>query len=154
MEEQSFVPKPTLGGGGGLFNILTAVFLVLSCVSLLCVSVIFANPGVIPAALQPQSLPVTSTRVPTPTPTNTSLYPTFPPTWTPTTPTATFTREISDTHTPTVTTTAFKSRTPTRTPTKTRTLGPTPTRTPTRSSFQYTLQTGSPSYLANFANTA
>lgn len=156
MEEQSFVPKSPLGGGG-LFNILTAVFLVLSCVSLLCVSAVFANPGVIPSALQPQSVPATITRLPTPTPTNTSLYPTFPPTWTPTTPTATSTREVIDTRTPTATETGFKSRTPTRTPTKTRTLtpvGPTATKTPTRSTFQYTLQPGSPTYLANFANTA
>jgi len=155
MEEQSFVPKSAFGGGS-CFNILTAVFLLLSCVSLVCVSAVFANPGIIPAELQPQPIPAVSTRIPTSTATNTSVYPTFPPTWTPETPTVTSTREIIDTATATATETPRVTRTNTRVPSRTPThtpAGPTATRTPTRSAFQFTLQ-GSPTYLTNFANTA
>ena len=156
MEEQSFVPKGS-SGISGIFNLLAIVFLVLSCVSLVCVGAVFANPGIIPEAFQPQPIPATITLIPTPTPTNTSVYPTFPPTWTPETPTVTSTREIIDTPTMTATETPRVTRTitpkPSRTPTPTP-AGPTATRTPTRSAFQYTLQPGSPSYLKNFANTA
>jgi len=152
MEEQSFVPKAT-SAGSSCFNILAIAFLFLSCVSLVCVSAVFANPSVIPAALQPPAIPAISTRIPRPTPTNTPVYPTFPPTWTPDTPTPTNTHGPITPQTPTPTETSRATRTPTRAPTKTP-AGPTPTATPTRSSFQYTLQNGSPTYLANFANTA
>jgi hypothetical protein len=156
MEEQSFVPKGS-SGISGVFNLLAIVFLVLSCVSLVCVGAVFANPGILPEAFQPQPIPATITLIPTPTATNTSVYPTFPPTWTPETPTVTSTREIIDTATATATETPRVTRTNTRVPSRTPTrtpAGPTATKTPTRSTFQYTLQSGSPSYLANFANTA
>jgi hypothetical protein len=155
MEEQSFMP-PGTSGISGCFNILAIVFLVLSCVSLVCVGAVFANPGIIPAEFQAQPIPATITLIPTPTPTNTSVYPTFPPTWTPETPTVTSTREILDTPTMTATETPRVTRTLTRIPSRTPTLtpaGPTATRTPTRSAFQYTLQPGSPAYLNN-TNTA
>lgn len=156
MEEQSFVPQGT-SGVSGCFNLLAIVFLVLSCVSLVCVSAVFANPGIIPAELQPQPIPAIITRIPSPTATNTSVYPTFPPTWTPETPTVTSTPEEVFTNTPTSTETPRVTRTPSKVPSRTAThtpAGPTATRTPTRSAFQYTLQPGSPTYLQNFANTA
>lgn len=156
-------------GCGVVFNLLAALLLVMSCLTGLAVAALFVNPQLNPVgALRPPAeagvggeLP---TRIPTQAPiaviTPTSagaLVPTLPPAWTAThTPTASNTPPASSTPTETPTRTSVP---PTRTftPTVTRTAtptatGPTPTPSHTRSAFQYTLQVGSPAYIANIDN--
>ncbi len=144
-----------------VFNVLSMLLLVMSCISLLCVGALFAVPGLIPASLQPATEPfifvvALSPIVPA---TNTSggpVVPTFPATWTPTAtplpsaipPTRTPSPIPSDTE-------PGPTRTPSRTLTPTPTnTGPTPTASKTRSPNPWTLQPGSPAYLKNTANTA
>ncbi len=158
--------RNTGSGLGMLFNLLAALFLVMSCLSGLVTAALFFNPDLNPiASFRP--LPGDDEPLPTPaavigsgtavTPGPTSALPTLPPEWT-------------ATNTPTITNTPLASNTPTLTPTETgvpptRTFtptathtvtptptGPTPTASRTRSAFQFTLQPGSPAYLANFAN--
>jgi hypothetical protein len=85
----------------------------------------------------------------------------LPPIWTPSeTPTITGTPPPPTRSPIPSSTSAFPSPTPTRTKTPTATAtrptptstGPTPLPTVTRSAFNYTLQTGSPTYLGNFLN--
>jgi hypothetical protein len=147
------------------FNILAVFFLILSCLSALCVGAVVASPGLVPAPLRaPTEVALITLRPRSPdfTPTNTSIVSTLPPEWTATpTPTVTLTptqsQTPSDTPTgtlrPTSTSTATITPTPSRTPTSTPT-GPTPTPSRTRSAFQFTMQNDQPSYIQNFANTA
>ena len=144
-----------------LFNVLSALLLVMSCGSLLCVAALFAVPGLIPASLQPPTEPIViavglSPIVPVTDTPEGPIVPTFLATWTPTvTPTAS---PIPPTKTPS----PIPSDTqpgPTRTPSTTVTpsptnTGPTPTASKTRSPNPWTLQLGSPAYLANTVNTA
>ncbi len=151
-----------------IFNLLAGLFVALSCLSGLCVGTVLAVPGVVPESFRPPAIPQVAllpTLPPRPTATATPLAPTLPPEWTATnTPTITNTPIPSDTPTETQTPTPRgpintipPTPTQTLTPTSTRrptATGPTPTPTRTRSPFPYTLQTGSPTYLRNFANTA
>lgn len=159
-------------GSAVIFNLLTIVVLLAAC----AVGAVFAylafNPLVAPQLLQPQPLP---TIQPSPPPSVTSVIDTFP---TPITPTreatstataeeATPTLELSPsaegsvavspsaspTRTGTVTRTATVTATGTAAPSSTPS-GPTVTPSQTLSSLPFTLQSGSPSYQPNFANTA
>jgi hypothetical protein len=157
--------RNTGSGLGMLFNLLAALFLVMSCLSCLVTAALFFDPNLNPiASLRPgaEEEPIPTLAVVIGPGTNlppgpTSALPTLPPEWTPTnTPTITNTPLASNTPTETPTNTPIPPTrtltfTPTRTPSPTST-GPTPTPTRTRSAFQFTLQPGSPAYLANFAN--
>lgn len=156
--------------GGLLFNALTLLLVIFSCLCLGSVAVIFAVPGVVPEAFRVPTDPVlmlipTVTDVPVVDVSPTSLVPTFPHTWTPQfTPTETATKlpTFTPTKTPTLTETPTFTLTPSRTLTPTVTLtpskthtptptGPTPTKTRTLAPFNYILQNGRPTYLANWA---
>ncbi len=158
-------PKPKFSATGAgcatVFNLLAVFFLVLSCLSLGTVAALFANPQLNPIAVLRPPTEVAgldlATLVPNTSPTPSSLIPTLPPEWTATftptpteTPLATNTPTVTPTRTavpPTRTFTPTHTHTPTVTPT-----GPTPTFTRTKSPFQYALQTGSPTAIANIAN--
>ena len=159
-------------GSAVIFNLLTILVLLAAC----AVGGVFAylafNPVVVPEPLQPDELP---TIQPSPPPTSTSVIDTFP---TPITPTAaaistatveapSATVEVSPVAeaspaasiaaSPTKTATVTATRTATATGTRARTStpsGPTVTPSQTLSSLAFTLQTGSPYYQPNFANTA
>jgi len=169
METMEAEPQPARPRASfNLFNLLAVLFLALSCLSALCIGTALVVPGVVPEAFRPPTVPAIAL-IPTlpskPTSTNTAIAPTLPPEWTATnTPTITNTPPPSGTptetptptpptpintipHTPTHTSTPTRTRVPTAT-------GPTPTPTRTRSPFAYTPQNGSPTFLANFANTA
>jgi hypothetical protein len=156
---------------GALFNLLTVVFVLLTCLSAGLVVALFQHPS--PLSFVPGGsafIPVTdpaiaqvlSTITP-PAGTPGVVFPTLPPAWTATdTPTITTTPapgtpSAEPSSTPRVPTyTATWTATPTRTatkpsPTPTKT-GPTPKPTNTRSVFAYNLQPGSPTYLSNFLN--
>ena len=154
--------------GNSLFNLLAIAFVVMSCLTLVCVGAVFAVPGLIPAQLRPPTevaiilIFTPPSTPPTATPTNISSVPTLPPEWTATpTPTITETPTPSDTPTttPPPTERSTSTLTPTITPTPSKTptptpTGPTPTPTRTRSAFPFTMQNDQPSYIKNFANTA
>ncbi len=166
MEEQQplesmSAPRPALNP----LNVLAIVFTLFSCVNLICVTSVFANPGLVPGPLRLPTEAAVVTLTPTPTPTNTSAFPTFPPTWTATAtfgpteprgPVDTDTPEPTDTpRGPTLTPSLTPSLTPTPSDTPTATAtGPTPTKTATFSPFPFVLQGGAPGYIPNFANTA
>jgi hypothetical protein len=154
---------------GAFFKLLSAVLVLASCVSAGAVAALFQFPSLAsllppPGAWVVPTQPELIARLnsPTPVPTLTvgtpgdgDAFPTLPPEWT-------------ATHTPTLTPTPPPpSRTPasgtpsgpTGTPSATERSGasatpggPTPTATRTRSSFAYTLQNNSVTYLANFIN--
>jgi hypothetical protein len=158
--------KAARSGGGVLFNVLAAAFMLMSCVCGITVAALFIFPDLNPVeALRPLPGPdvTEAALVPTRAPLNvasatpTSAVPTLPPEWTAThTPTITQTPPPSGTPTETPTETPIPpTETLTPTPTITRTptpTGPTPTASNTRSPFNYTLQSGSPAYVTNFAN--
>jgi hypothetical protein len=161
-DQQPFESGRAARPGGSPFNVLALILVVFSCVNLLCVASVFANPALVPAAFRVPTEAAVVTLTSTPTATNTSAFPTFPATWTETvTPGPTDTRPPRDTDTPTATlgpshtptTTPTFTPTPSNTPTLTPT-GPTATKTPTLSPFPFVLQGGAPGYLPNFANTA
>lgn len=156
-------------GCGVVFNLLAAALVGLSCLSGVVYAALFVNPQLNPIeALRPPTevaaagLPTAiPTAVPNPTAapaTNTPAVPTLPPAYTPT-------KTATITNTPLPRATATDTETPTAvpptrtwTPTKTATPSPTatgPTLTPsrTKSPYQYTLQSGSPAYVSNIANT-
>jgi hypothetical protein len=151
-----------------VFNLLAALLLVMTCLSGVLYAALFVNPQLNPiAALRPPGSGGGDLGLPTliPTqpfgaaisPTPPPGVPTLPPAWTATaTPTITNTPLPSGTPTETVTRTPIPpTRTPTATTTRTPTptaTGPTPTPSNTRSAFQFTLQSGSPAYIANIAN--
>ena len=169
MPKRARTPGRGSGCLGALFNLLTLLFLVLTCLSAAAVAALFQVPS--PLSYVPGgSLYLPATDLPaavallTPTPpvsTVDASFPTLPPVWTATdTPTVTSTPmpgtsspEPSDTRAvPTYTATATATKTkPPPTPTK---PGPTPKPSATTSKFRYTLQLGSPTYLANFLNTS
>lgn len=169
-------------GGGAIFNILTGLFALLSCISIVCTAVIAADPNILKMvggdALVPVSVPtvanladmltanavVDATTAPGETPATATAtvpgdvaFPTFPPTWTATnTPTES---PIPPTHTPSSTPTSSPTTEP-DTATPTITLTPTntprafnPTATRTRSPFIYTLK-DKVFYMPNYGNTA
>lgn len=153
-----------------IFNLLTLVFLLGTCVSLMVVAAIFINPYILPEPFQPatqMALVPTLTRLPTLPPSNTPeftatpLNPTLPPSWTPkVTPTPSITptgaeptEKPTKTSFPTFTYTPTFSPTPTRTATPTAT-GPTPTASRTQSAYSFTLQNEKPAYILNWANSA
>ena len=170
-------PKIRRAGGqgngclGGIFNLLTVLFVLLTCLSAGGVAVLFQSPSVLRfvrggSAFIPPTEPAVAQLLNTSTPpanTPGAGFPTLPPVWTPTdTPTITATPapgtpSAEPSSTPRVPTyTATFTATPTRTatkpsPTPTKT-GPTPTASRTRSAFAFNLQAGSPTYLANFLN--
>lgn len=166
-------PSGRLGGCfSALFNLLTLLFVLLSCVAVLAVSAVLAGglrfvPGG-SAYMPPTDVPVAVALL-TPRPFSAATsgpgYPTLPPVWTPSeTPTITLT-PLPATQSPIPSgTSPFPTDTPTRTPTATATAtrpsptptrtGPTPKPTVTRSAFPYNLQAGSPTYLSNFLNTS
>ena len=164
---------PGRGAGclAALLNVLAVLFVLASCLAGALVGLLFQYPGVLRfvpggsaympatelAIVQALSSPTPGSRV------SSAAFPTLPPVWTPTnTPTITptpgpGTPTLEPTGTlpvPTYTDTATTTPSPTPTaPT------PTPSRTPgtppaTRSAYAYTLQPGSPTYLANFINTS
>lgn len=157
-------------GCGVVFNILAGLLLLMTCLSGAAYAALFVNPGLNPIpGLRPggDALAGVPTLVPTrprggqggtPSADGTSFIPTLPPAWTATnTPTVTLTPLASHTPTETATRTAVPPTatttfTPSKTPTPTAT-GPTPTPSNTRSAFGFTLQPGSPAYIANIANT-
>ncbi len=161
--------SPFSGCLGALFNVLSVILLLLTCASAGGVAALFQNPNLVamlppPGAWVIPTLPVlvpglgtsvaNATR-PAGTPGD-DAFPTLPPEWTPTdTPTISPTPPPpTDTPIPT-NTRPGPSQTPSRTPTSTVTptrSGPTPTATRTRSAFNYELQNGSVTYLANFIN--
>ncbi len=181
----SIAPRPARRTGAGclgtVFNLLTVILVVLTCVVGAGVAVLFQFPDVLrfipggsayipptaPAVAQVLPLATLAVIAPGASPTlspDDAVFPTLPPEWTPVdTPTVTHTplprtETVVPTETParatrTPTNTNTPEFTPTRTPTPTRT-GPPPTATNTRSPQAYTLQTGSPTYLANFLNNA
>lgn len=143
-----------------LFNLLSLLLLFLTCASAMIVWALFRNPALLSnfpggatwvAATQPQL--VARFETPTPDP-NRVNFPTLPPEWTPTdTPTVTIT-PVPNTQT-TVPSGTPRTATVTPTPTRTRRPGePTPTRTATRAPFNYVLQNGAATYLANFINSS
>lgn len=166
-----------IGCLGQVLNLLSTLLFLGTALVLAVVVLLFNFPGVLrfvpggsaympptaPAVAQVIQLPSLLTATPGPSPTldpDSAEYPTLPPEWTAThTPTVTNTplprtatvepteTQPRATRTPTVTQTP--TTTPTRTPTNTP-AGPTPTATNTRSPQAYTLQNGSPTYLANF----
>jgi hypothetical protein len=157
--------------GGTLFNALALLLVVLSCLCLASVAVVFAMPGLVPESLRVPTEPVLlsiSTATFTPVVPPTSLVPSFPATWTPQfTPTDTPTKPPTETptDTPTFTNTPTFTFTPSRTVTPTVTLtpsktytpsptGPTPTRTRTQAPYNYVLQNGRATYMANWSNSA
>ncbi len=172
-------PARRTGAGclGTLFNLLTVLLVALTCVVGAGVAVLFQFPAVLryvpggsaylpstaPAVAQVIQLPTLAVATPGPSPTlnpDELVFPTLPPEWTPVdTPTVTNTplprtetavpTETQPRATRTPTNTNTPEFTPTRTPTPTHT-GPPPTPTNTRSPQAYTLQNGSPTYLANF----
>jgi hypothetical protein len=166
-------PGRASGCLGALFNLLTLLFLVLTCLSAGLVAALFQDPSplrFVPGGsvyLPATDLPIAQVLLtPTPPPgTPGQIFPTLPPVWTPTdTPTITPTpapgtpspEPSSTLAVPTFTATwtatpTATSTKPSPTPTKT---GPTPKPTYTPSKFRYTLQSGSPTYLANFLNTS
>jgi hypothetical protein len=154
---------------GLVFNVLTALLMVGTCLSLALVAVVFAAPSLVPAPFRVEGSPVAMvtlaalpTLPPPPPETDTSSAPVFPPTWTPVgTPTVTSTRPPTATPTATVTNTPKPTITPTPTitltPTKTLTptpTGPSPTPSNTLSPFNYIMQNGHPTYMQNWTNTA
>ena len=171
--KQARVPGRASGCLGALFNLLTVLFLLLTCLSAGVVAALFQEPSPLrfiaggSVYLPPTDLPIAvALLTPTAPPgTSSASFPTLPPVWTATnTPTITPTPmpgtaspEPSDTlavPTYTATWTATPTATSTKpspTPTK---IGPTPKPTFTPSKFRYTLQPGSPTYLANFLNTS
>lgn len=161
--------SPFAGCLGALFNVLSVVLLLLTCASAGGAAALYQYPGLVamlppPGAwvipTQPLLLPGLATSIANATrPAGTPVdgdFPTLPPEWTPTdTPTITPT-PLPATETPIPTNTRpGPSQTPSRTPTSTTTptrSGPTPTATRTRSAFNFELQNGSVTYLANFIN--
>ena len=164
-DQQTLESVPVQRRGGGPLNLLAVIFTLFSCINLMCVTSVFANPGLVPGPLRPPTEAAVVTLTPTPTPSNTSSFPTFPASWTETVtagptdtpaPRDTGTPEPTDTPrgpTKTPTPTWTFTPTPSNTPTPTAT-GPTPTRTATLSPFPFVLQGGAPGYIPNFANTA
>lgn len=154
-----------------LFNILTAMIIIVTVLALLAFVVIYLAPGILPPPLAAifspagAEVPPTPTLVPVailPSPTHT-LTPAavLEPTWTLPAPQATNPPPPTNTRRPaeepTVTLTLppnTPTRTPTPTPTDTATPGPSPTVTFTRSPFPFTKTEVSPQYLQNFANNA
>lgn len=152
---------------GTVFNLLTVLLVLLACLSAALGAVLFQFPNVLAyvpggSAFMPATDPAIAQVLYTATPpsgTPGASFPTLPAVWTPTdTPTITPT-PLPGTPSPDPSGTlavpawtASPTRTPTR-PTPTRT-GPTPKPTITRSAFTYDLQTGTPTYLANFINTS
>jgi hypothetical protein len=174
-------PRQRRRGGGliaAFFNLLTLALLLLTVLSAVVIGAVYVYPpvlGWVPGGSQLLAPTVPATAIvlvlpgttPPPDPvgsTGLAVFPTLPPEWTATqTPTITLT-PLPRTATPEPSATSpLPSRTPTRThtpePTVTRTpsrtpSGPTPRPTNTRSAFNYTLQPGSPTYLANYLNNA
>jgi hypothetical protein len=158
-----------------VFNLLTAVMILLTLASVAAIIAIFLSPGLLAlvpggSELIPVNAPVPATAVAlvppsaTPAPGTQVEFPTLPPEWTATaTPTIT-TTPPPRTATPESSATAPRpTRTATYTPTPPPTATRVPSRTPsgptapptnTRSPFNYTLQPGSPTYLSNFLNNA
>ena len=156
-----------------LFNLLTVLFLVLTCLSAGMVAALFQEPSplrfiaggsaYLPATDVPFAVALLTQTAPPGT--SSASFPTLPPVWTATnTPTITPTPMPGTaspepsatlavpTYTATWTATPTATSTkPSPTPTK---IGPTPKPTFTPSKFRYTLQPGSPTYLANFLNTS
>jgi hypothetical protein len=154
-----------------LFNILTAMIIVVTILALLGFVIIYFMPGILPPQLASIFGGPTGDTAPTPTlvpvailpsPTNTlTPAPVLEPTWTLPAPQATEPPPPTNTRRPaeepTVTLTLppnTPTRTPTATPTDTATPGPSPTTTFTRSPFPFTKTEVSPQYLQNFANNA
>ena len=156
-----------------IFNLLTVLVLLLSCLVGAYSLLVVVNPNSAPNVMRPQALP---TIMPTLTPSGTALIDIFPteiPTRGPTdtgapvsaTPTVTAspTAPASLTITASVTATSGATLTPSRTATATRTRtqpasatpsGPTAVPTRTLSPLPFTLQPGSPTYIPNYANAA
>jgi hypothetical protein len=154
-----------------LFNILTAMIIVVTILALLAFVVIYLAPEILPPQLAALFGEPAAETAPTPTlvplavlpsPTNTpTTVPVLEPTWTLPAPEATQPPPPTNTRRPveepTVTLTLppnTPTRTVTPTPTDTATPGPSPTATYTRSPFPFTKTEVSPQYLQNFANNA
>ena len=167
---------PRRGGrlGGcfaALLNLLALLLLVLTVAVAALVLLLFRSPGVLTyvpggSAYMVPTEPAVAEILITPAATTAAGgpgLPTLPPVWTPAdTPTITLTPPPStDTPIPTGTTgigtytpspTASPSATATRLPATATRSGPTPKPTVTRAAYVYTLQAGSPTYLANYIN--
>lgn len=158
-----------------LLNLLSILLVILALLSAVVMVLVFQFPGMLAyipygGAFMPATQSVSAQVVAVPTlvgPTNSAQFPTLPPVWTPTdTPTVT-PSPLPGTSSPAPSgTVTFPTYTSTFTPTPTSTAtrlpgtgtrtGPTPkptfTRAPNNAAF--TLQPGSPTYLANFINTS
>ncbi len=155
---------------GALFNVLSAILVLLSCASAGAFAALFQFPSLValippPGAWVIPTQPVLVAGIPTLAPVVTpgegtpgEAFPTLPPEWTAThTPTATDTPEPATATLRPTSTRVGTAVTPGVTTTGTLTVtitpgGPTPTATRTRSAFAYTLQNNSATYLANFIN--
>jgi hypothetical protein len=163
-----------LGGCfAALLNLLALLLLVLTVAVAALVVLLFRSPGVLAyvpggSAYMVPTDPAVAEILFTPAATTAASgpgFPTLPPVWTPAdTPTISPTPLPStDTPIPTSTTgvgtytpspTASPSATATRPPATATRSGPTPKPTVTRAAYVYTLQAGSPTYLANYINTS
>ena len=157
-------PKPVSGRAGGclsaVFNLLTLLFVLLTCLSAALVLAFFQTPSPLSyvrggsaflPATDPAIAQVLST-LPPPAGTLGAGFPTLPPVWTPIdTPTITPTPMPGTSSAEPSATQAVPTYTTTPTPTRTATK-PSPTPTLTQTKFRYNLQQGSPQYLANFIN--
>jgi hypothetical protein len=160
--------RPRLGCLAPVLNLVSILLLALTCVNGLGFAILFIDPQLL--AIVPGGSAFVAPTVPLPvvvagpstpggpgtTVPGTVLVPTFPPEWTPQpTPTASNT-PLPNTATPIpseTSTVVVRTKTPTPTPTRSPTpRGPTATPSATRSAYNYTLQAGSPSYMANFTN--
>jgi hypothetical protein len=151
-----------------VFNILTALLLLLTVAAIACYATAFVSPDIIPGILRPEEAALLATAAPPATiaPSATARdFGVLPSAWTATptgTPTGTATPRNTPTITPTPsltptfnpTNTPTPTHTPTSTPTETPTPGPSPTPTNTRSPYPFTLDQNSPMYTANYANNA
>lgn len=153
-----------MGKSGGIYNLISIVFLALTALWIAFVISRLLGPGVEIQATADLPTPVT---IPTLTPSHT-FTPTATPTATPTptetlTPTVTPTEPPTFTPSPTITDTPGPTSTPTDTPTPIATFTPTPTDTPTgptatftatTSPFPFDLRNNEVVFTQNFANQA
>lgn len=150
-------PRRLPGCLGAVFNLLSLLFVFLTCISAVVIAAIFYNPSLLATvggrALLLATQPALLVFLGTPTPfvettPDSGIFPTLPPAWTPTD-TPTVTPRPPGTDTPAPAGTPAGARTPGATPT-----GPTPTASATRAAFLYTLQNGAVTYLDNFVNSS
>jgi hypothetical protein len=166
--DQDLIEQEESGRSLNVFNVLTALLLLLTVAAIACFATIYFSPGVLPDFLRPEQGSLLPTAAPPPTvaatPTPVGLAE-LPSAWT-ATPTATLTGSPTPRNTPSITptpsltptfnptNTPTATNTPTSTPTSTPTPGPSPTPTNTRSPYPFTLDQNSPMYTANYANNA